>query len=89
MAAPVETPPAPIAPVIETPIETPVSIPEPEPLELTEPVPAPAPEPAPVNQGARKGGKNAAFLKAAEKAARNRVLILADRSAVHVLKAAE
>ena len=68
--------------------------PEPETLDLVTPAPAEAapvevaPE-APVNQGARKGGKNAGLMKAAAKAARNRVLILADRSQEHVLKAAE
>lgn len=49
-------------------------------LELKEPVAATEPAPAPL-QSARKGGKNASQHKQAEKAAQERLLILADRSA--------
>jgi hypothetical protein len=63
---------------------------------LPEPVPAPEPtpepltliDPAPANQGPRKGGKNSSMKKAAAKAARNRVLILADRSNAQAMKVA-
>ena len=97
LAERVKVPPAPEPePVIEiSPVAEPepvaAVVPEPEPLELNDPLPEPAPvvEEPPVNQGARKGGKNAGLMKAAAKAARNRVLILADRSQEHVLKAAE
>lgn len=63
---PVEAPPAPVH--------------EPEPLVLDQPAPPPEPAPAPL-QSARKGGKNASQHKQAEKAAQERLLILADRSA--------
>lgn len=90
---------APAEVAIETVTDAAPAQPEPETLDLVTPAPteaaladsAPAeaiPE-TPVNQGARKGGKNAGLMKAAAKAARNRVLILADRSQEHVLKAAE
>lgn len=48
----------------------------------------PKPEPAPVRQSARKGGKNAQFLREADRAARSRLLILADRSRDNEMKAA-
>lgn len=93
--APVEIPPAPEPEPVAEPepeplvLDEPLPMPEPEPVAPVEPEPAPAIEPAPINQGARKGGKNAGLMKAAAKAARGRVLILADRSEAHVLKAAE
>ena len=59
-----------------------------DPLVLVDPAPVVAAELPPVNQGARKGGKNASLMKAAAKAARNRVLILADRSDAQVMKVA-
>lgn len=62
------------------PAPEPPPVVEPEPMVLDDIVPTPAPEPAPVNQGARKGGKNAAQHKEAQKAAQERLLILADRS---------
>lgn len=80
------------APVAAAPVAPP---PEPAPEPITEPVEtvsAPAapiePELPPVDQRARKGGKNASFLKEAKKAAKNRVLILADRSDAQVMKVA-
>lgn len=84
----VEPPPPPIPP--QEPEPEPAATPEPEPLVLVDPVPEPvaAPELPPVNQGSRKGGKNASLMKAAAKAARNRVLILADRSDAQVMKVA-
>lgn len=54
-----------------------------------EPAPEePKPDPAPVRQSARKGGKNAQFLREADRAARSRLLILADRSRDNEMKAA-
>ena len=71
-------PPRPIwvepAPVIETPIETPVSITEPEPLELTEP--APPPEMTPAQRRARAGGLGNAQARAAEKAKSERLILV-------------
>lgn len=76
-AAPVATPPEPAPAAIPEPVET-VSAPV-APIETELP---------PVDQRARKGGKNASFLKEAKKAAKNRVLILADRSDAQVMKVA-
>jgi len=60
-----------------------------EPVEAIEPVEAAPPPIEPTaNQSARKGGKNSTFLKAASKAAKGRLLILADRSEAQVMKAA-
>ena len=72
----VEPPPAPIPPPELKPAPEPV----PEPLTLV--------DPAPANQALRKGGKNSSMKKAAAKAARNRVLILADRSNAQAMKVA-
>jgi hypothetical protein len=60
------------------------------PSEMTQQTPDPIVlvDPAPVKQGPRKGGKNSSFMKAATKAARNRVLILADRSNAQAMKVA-
>ena len=71
------------------PAPEPIPEPIPEPVEtVSAPVAPPEPELPPVDQRARKGGKNASFLKEAKKAAKNRVLILADRSDAQVMKVA-
>jgi len=64
--------------------------PPPEPEPAPEPIPEPLTlvDPAPANQALRKGGKNSSMKKAAAKAARNRVLILADRSNAQAMKVA-
>lgn len=85
IAAPVAAPPVEVQ---SPPPPAPAAPPELEPLVLVEPEPVVAAELPPVNQGARKGGKNASLMKAAAKAARNRVLILADRSDAQVMKVA-
>ena len=60
-----------------------------EPVAAIEPVAATPPPIEPTaNHSARKGGKNSTFLKAASKAAKGRLLILADRSEAQVMKAA-
>ena len=80
--APLESIPAPPVAVEPVAASTPPPEPEaaPEPLTLV--------DPAPVNQALRKGGKNSSMKKAAAKAARNRVLILADRSNAQAMKVA-
>jgi hypothetical protein len=81
-SAPEATPVAvePVAAIEPPPEPEPAPEPTPEPLTLV--------DPAPSNQGPRKGGKNSSFKKAATKAARNRVLILADRSNAQAMKVA-
>ena len=86
--APLESIPAP--PVAVEPVAAldPPPEPEPAPAATPEPEPLVLVDPAPVNQALRKGGKNSSMKKAAAKAARNRVLILADRSNAQAMKVA-
>ena len=80
---------APVAAAPVTPPSEPAPAAIPEPVETVSAPAAPIePELPPVDQRARKGGKNASFLKEAKKAAKNRVLILADRSDAQVMKVA-
>ena len=82
---------APAPPVVAEapPAPEPAPEPVPEPVEtVSAPVAPVEPELPPVDQGSRKGGKNTSFKKAAAKAAKNRVLILADRSGAQVMKVA-
>lgn len=74
-------------PVAAAPEPPPAAIPEPVET-VSAPVAPVEPELPPVDQGSRKGGKNASMKKAAAKAAKNRVLILADRSGAQVMKVA-
>lgn len=77
----------PVASVVPRPVwaEPPPEVISESPIELEleeAPTPPPMQEPAPAPlQSARKGGKNAAQHKQADKAAQERLLILADRSA--------
>lgn len=81
--------PEPVAVPKPTPPPEPAPEPIAAPVEAIEPVEATPPPIEPTaNQSARKGGKNSTFLKAASKAAKGRLLILADRSEAQVMKAA-
>jgi len=75
-------------PVAVEPVAASIPAPEPEPAPEPTPEPLTLVDPAPANQALRKGGKNSSMKKAAAKAARNRVLILADRSNAQAMKVA-